>query len=462
MTDPETTVPTMDALAPKLTEQIAAESSYQNERYGDSTRTSKVEDKNLEEEVTQKYEVIPKSTGVKDIRPSVANGHRFGPTISQLPGHTNISNTDLEPVLTSGMFMTSPRVGDWTEVVDEHHVPMNERSFCTSTIVKVQSAASGILIKQCIEMTASSSLDTGLLQRHNGIQEEPLHSQQEEQLRHNRRVTRERILNPLQNPLLNSRNDDIPTIVVTGFDPVSRYNDPKNLSWTIVKKFYDSQTNDGIFEHNLTPYQILTSPGSKLEPIKTTYSYVASEPDDGDFNSWLQSSNARLYVHLGLDSKLDEGRKNRFRFDKQATNGYDGYWTKDKNGERFHGPCISSGPDYICTLFSDESLGNLVANLDGQVTEEKINGSFSFSTSTEVGNFLCNFLYYRSLYYANERNKDLSLDQQSYVIFIHVPTLLKDGDGNECRKDICGSPAAAVVLALIIRDLLDIIAINYC
>ena len=489
--DPEISVPTMDALAPMLTEQIAADtpSSYQNEIYGDSTRTSKVED-NLEEEITEKYEVIPKSMGVEDIRPSVVNNHRFGATISQLPGHADIGDADspddegkvssrnspeeisiiigkdcameanLEPIQTSGMFMTSPRVGDRTKTADEHHVPTNERpGFCTSTIMKVQTAANGILIKRCVELevNASSSLEVGFLQSHNGIQEEPLRSQQEKQVHHNPRVTRKRISNPLQNPQLNSKNDDMPTIVVTGFDPISNYNDRKNLSWTIVKKFYDSQTNDGIFEHNSTHYQVLISPDGKIEPIKTTYSYVASEPGDGDFDSWLQSSNARLYVHLGTDSNLDEEPSNTFRFDKQAKNGYNGYWTRDRNGERFPGPCISSGPDNICTPFSDVSLDELVERLPWQVTDKKINGSFSSSTSTEVGHFLCNFLYYRSLYYANERNKDSSPDQQSYVIFVHIPTLLKDKDGNECRKDICGSPPAAAVLALIVRDLLDII-----
>lgn len=468
--------PTMDAPAPTfLHEQIAADilSSDENEGYGDGAWTSKAEQNHLDEEVRQKYEVIQKSTGVNNSRPNAVN---IGPSISD---DTNVGDTDspeyegevsshnsqeetvivigkhnavepnLEPVQTSGMLMTSPTVGDWTKTVDEGHI--------VSGVVtsKVQSAMNGILMERFVEVNASNCLETGFCHKHEDIQNERLHYQQRKHFIP--RVTPERISNPLQNPRLNSTNDDMPTIVVTGFDPISKYNNLKNLSWTIVKKFYDSQTNDGLFEHGLT-YRILTGPDGEIQPIKTTYSYVASESvDDGDFDSWLQSSNARLYVHLGIASSLDREQSNMFRFDKRAKNGYCGYWTPDKNGESFPGPCINDGPDNICTPFSDESLDNLVANLPGQVTENKINGSFSFKTSKEVGHFLCNFLYYRSLFYAKERNTDLSPDQKSYVVFIHVPTLMWDKDGRECRKDICFSPAAAAVLALIVRKLLDII-----
>ena len=180
-------------------------------------------------------------------------------------------------------------------------------------------------------------------------------------------------------------------IVVTGFDPIY---DPQipNQSWIIVQKFCSQfQQKGGLIEHNSIPFQLMTGPPDcPNQPIKTTYSYVTSQ----DFNNWLQSSNALLYIHVGVDSTLNSQSGNVFSFTMVAANGYDGYWGADKNFYTFPGPCVKNGDKYLYTQFSDEQLSSVVSRLPDEV---KINGAFTFQQMTnnrQCGRFLCNLLRY--------------------------------------------------------------------
>ena len=241
-------------------------------------------------------------------------------------------------------------------------------------------------------------------------------------------------------------------IVATGFDPIY---DPQipNQSWIIVQKFCSQfQQKGGLIEHNSIPFQLMTGPPDcPNQPITTTYSYVTSQ----DFDNWLQSSNALLYIHVGVDSNLNSQSSNIFSFTMVAANGYDGYWTTDKNFYRFPGPCVKDGDKYLYTQFSEEQLSSVVSRLPAEVRNAKINGTFTFQQMTnnrQCGRFLCNFLYYRSLYYAKQRNKRASSDddRKSYVIFIHIPSKLKP-------SNLDGVAPMALVLNLIIHALLDIV-----
>ena len=235
-------------------------------------------------------------------------------------------------------------------------------------------------------------------------------------------------------------------VVITGFDPILT---KPNQSWIIVQKFCSLfQQKDGKIEHNSIPFQLMTGPLDRPnQPITTTYDYVTSP----DFDNWLNNlSNALLYVHLGTNDELNNQSGNTFIFETVAANGCDGYWTVDKKWNTFHRPCIEGGEDRLCTQFSNEQLSDLVSSLQDEVRNEKINGTFTFKQSTDAGHFLCNFLYYRSLYYATLRNKASSDGRKSYVIFIHVPSKLKP-------TNLAGVTPMALVLNLIVHHLLDII-----
>ena len=240
-------------------------------------------------------------------------------------------------------------------------------------------------------------------------------------------------------------------IVLTGFDPV--YKTP-NQSWKIVQKFCTLFQKDGNFDHNSIPFQLETGPVSKLNrPVITTYSYVTSH----SFDDWLRSSDALLYIHLGTNENLNTDLEpgNVFSFETIAANGDANFWRKDKSLQKFHGPCIEGGEDTLLTPFSDNTdhdkqLNDLFSRLSKEVAEEKINGTFNFQLSNDAGHFLCDFLYYRSLYYAALRNEASVDGKRSYVIFIHVPSKLKP-------SNLAAVAPMALVLNLIVHGLLDII-----
>lgn len=142
------------------------------------------------------------------------------------------------------------------------------------------------------------------------------------------------------------------SIVITGFDPI--YGKIPNQSWTIVQKFCSLfQQKDGKVEHNSIPFQIMTGPPDRPnQPTTTTYDYVTSH----DFNDWLKSSSALLYIHVGVDDNLNGQLGNVFSFEKAAANGGAGYWIEDKNWYRYPGPCMEDGSDTLCTQFGDKQI----------------------------------------------------------------------------------------------------------
>lgn len=260
----------------------------------------------------------------------------------------------------------------------------------------------------------------------------------------------------------------MPTIVVTGFGPIYSPKYP-NLSWQVVQKFYSSrlQRDNGTryLEHNGIEYRLLCGPPkSKLDgtpiPIDTTYEFV-NRPS---FVNWLTSSKAKLYVHLGVESRLNGSDANCIRFDMRAYNGYKGYWTYDKHNQTYPGSCVDEDLEYRCTQFTDDDIKALVSILPDKVKEEHINGRFAFEQSydTENATFLCDFLYYRSLYYAETRQDEVEIDTESddksYVIFVHIPSTVNNTlESLSLRSNIMAVKATALVLEIIVNGLLDII-----
>ena len=92
-------------------------------------------------------------------------------------------------------------------------------------------------------------------------------------------------------------------------------------------------------------------PDRQNQPVTTTYEYVTSS----DFDGWLKSSNARLYVHLGVED-TGGGQSNVIKFEKCACNGKTGGWTPDLNKYAFPGPCVAEGDEFVFCNSSESRL----------------------------------------------------------------------------------------------------------
>ena len=90
-------------------------------------------------------------------------------------------------------------------------------------------------------------------------------------------------------------------------------------------------------------------------------------------------------------------------------------WERDYERNNNHGkPCFPDGDYSLVTDFD-------IPKLRRKVEEQTAGWPFSFRESDNPGNFLCNFLYYRSLYYAKKR------DDSANVLLIHIPDYLVQG-----------------------------------
>ena len=226
-----------------------------------------------------------------------------------------------------------------------------------------------------------------------------------------------------------SGEDSSKPIIITGFGPIipsardSKSNaaiqEPvinvsgdasTNLSATIVKQLFDSE--QGLFYYSFEEIPIEIGPDYK--PVTTSYNYVNSPL----FDHWLESSDARLYVHLGTTLSNDtiyfEQRAYNFPVDRDT--GKPG-WVADYLGHFNYGKaCVPDSTDpYLTTSFNIPELIEKIKNVTGNISP------LCFQESCNAGNFLCNFLYYKSLYYAKTERGNAN------VIFIHIPEELPQG-----------------------------------
>ena len=209
-------------------------------------------------------------------------------------------------------------------------------------------------------------------------------------------------------------------IVITGFGSLYPIGNPppKNRSSTIIHQFYYS--HGGKFSYRDETIDIVTGPSDvpPTTPIDSSYHRL----NEDTFNEWLARSDARLYLHLGVKTNGDMNT-NPLDFENWAHNipidpvtGDFICWKTDYRRNSNDGkPCVQDGNECLSTSFDTTCLIEKVwRKIDGQIGPVFLRESFN------AGNFLCNFLYYRSLFHASKRHK-------ANVLFIHVPSMLYNG-----------------------------------
>lgn len=215
-----------------------------------------------------------------------------------------------------------------------------------------------------------------------------------------------------------SNEDSGRPIVITGFGPIDGPNTiPANLSEEIVRKLY-CDLPVGKFIYNSEEITILTGPDPmQTEPIPCCYD------DIGPFDDWLKSTctDARVYVHLGTlldDRKTISFEKVAYNFPVDSKNCHPIHWDVDYDGHYNHDKeCIPDGERYLVSSFNISVLIEKVR----EATRGRVDPTVvTFRESYNAGSFLCNFLYYKSLFHAKERDN-------ANVIFIHVPEILPRG-----------------------------------
>ena len=200
-------------------------------------------------------------------------------------------------------------------------------------------------------------------------------------------------------------------IVVTGFGPIFSKH---NFSETIMQDFYKKHNGKFTEEIDIVTGPDPTPPGGTPKAVETSYDYVKGKK----FDDWLRHSDARLYVHLGIKTSDND----TLFFEKQADNwpikpsGKHG-WEVDPKGNYNEGnKCVEGGEDILKTSFDIPALIEQVEEaLDPSNDIESPLNHIHLRESHNAGNFLCDFLYYRSLYYAKTERKSAN------VLFIHVP-----------------------------------------
>ena len=265
-------------------------------------------------------------------------------------------------------------------------------------------------------------------------------------------------------------------VLVTGFgklDPEDKTkNNESNFSWRVVEKLSD----------NIVDYQGRTIPvikgkpqegnESSPEPVKVCYSYV----EDQSFKDWLDSTDALVYLHLGVNVDSLPGTGNYIYLETMGRR--DVKFHPDKcNIDDTPAPLSKPGhlyPELEIGLEGEKSL-QLVTSFRLPKLLEKLRDKFksgvavktcsansielSFEPSDKAGTYLCDFLYYVSLDLATKRNSNPDFPRN--VLLIHLPRILclpEDGEFN-CieRSETCASEKAealAEVIEFILKELL--------
>jgi hypothetical protein len=196
------------------------------------------------------------------------------------------------------------------------------------------------------------------------------------------------------------------------------------------------------------------------EPIKVCYSYVNDQP----FQNWLNSTNAQIYLHLGVDldsprnciSLVSEARRD-IEFDADAYNDHD----TPKN-PRHHTRLYPNLDEYSLQTSFDLSTvrNNLIKRFNSGVTLKGCSTSpikLSFRVSDDAGKFLCDYLYYVSLNLATSDERKFPKN----VLLVHIPDTLvlteSDGSTVSCEKNQLKNikaEALAEVIEFIVKELL--------
>ena len=230
---------------------------------------------------------------------------------------------------------------------------------------------------------------------------------------------------------LDPTTDSSKPIVITGFGSIDGPGGDPNLSETLVQMLYHDPPDGKFVYRDINNEEleipILTGPaGPQTDPtgIPCSYDCVRGDP----FDTWLKSTDARIYVHLGIADdnypiiSFEKVAYNLpFTVDCQQT-----AWVSDyEEHNNYNKECIPDGDYYLITSFNIPVLIEKVI----EATRGKVPSTVRFQESYNAGDFLCNFLYYRSLHYAKCKGN-------ANVIFIHVPEELPQEVGMLIIKQV--------------------------
>ena len=269
-------------------------------------------------------------------------------------------------------------------------------------------------------------------------------------------------------------------VVVTGFGRIfppdkdtdtsnGKDIDEKNFSWRVVKKLSETITDYQGNEIPIIKGQHVSSE-SHPRPVKVCYSYVQSET----FQDWLDSTDALVYLHLGV-SDTNLGTGNCISLETTARRNVK--FTKDHYDGEVPSPSHDTRPESLYPVLDEEmslktSFLDYCHTLRDNLREKFKSGitlrscstkpiDLTFEVSDDAGKFLCDFLYYESLNLASKR-ESLNPNFPKNVLFVHLPRTLclRDADQYDCadtRPDYCESEKAEAlveVIEFIVKELL--------
>ena len=251
--------------------------------------------------------------------------------------------------------------------------------------------------------------------------------------------------------------ETIRPIVVTGFgriDPNLDSSDESNLSWRVVEKL--SETIIDSQGRAIPVFKGKPSQDDKSipEPVKVCYNYI----EDPCFQDWLDSTDALIYVHLGVEDNLGSvklettGRLRGVSFEKDKYN-------HEQDDTPLH---LSENDEKTSFKISDVLCEELKAfkseiMLPTSCSENPL--QLTYGPSDDAGNFLCDFLYYVSLNLATKRNS-ISNPNSNFprnVLFVHIPDGLPLDIPYDCYDQCMSEKADALaeVVEFLVKKLLE-------
>ena len=251
-------------------------------------------------------------------------------------------------------------------------------------------------------------------------------------------------------------------IVVTGFGKIypDEVSDDSNLSWRVVEKLSNT-----IIDSQGRAIPVIKGKPSQddkciPEPVKVCYNYV----EDPCFQDWLDSTNALVYVHLGINDKLGlvqletTGRRRGvcFKPDKYDHEQDDTplYLPESDEKEPQTSFNVSNALCEELKAFKSE------ITLPTSCSENSL--QLTYIPSDDAGTFLCDFLYYVSLNLATNRNSTSNPNSNfpRNVLFVHIPGILPPdlpGVNTDCYNQCMSEKADALaeVVEFLVKKLLE-------
>ena len=252
-------------------------------------------------------------------------------------------------------------------------------------------------------------------------------------------------------------------VVVTGFGRIYPEDaDESNFSWRVVEKL-----SKIIIDNKGRAVPVIKGKPSEddetiPEPVRVCYSYV----EEPSFQKWLDSTDALVYLHLGVSGKpagpansiqLETTGKRRgvhFVSDKYPHNADDVDTPRYLSPEGEEAPQTSFDVSTLC-----QDLNTLKSEVRVPITCSEKPLKLSYKISDDAGRSLCDFLYFVSLELATTSpSRSSNPNFPRNVLFLHIPdTLCLPNDEIVGCYDHCKSEKAealAEVVEFIVTELL--------